>query len=262
MWRTALLFFLAPQWCLPSTKPGVSTVLPALHATPSWLSSKCCAGLKDKSILNPRCRSDLVLIRVHLRAVKFIKTTSFIFLLLCTFRHLSFPSFCLFSTNLHLFQQLYFYLSADSLCISLFPFSQLYRLPPPLLSSSLFILCLFVFPASYLAFFLALSGISLWRWIWSQCVSTATNACQTTWGAALPSASVTQKRRRRSRWYPCVCDALSICPLLLLSLWSVSFSFAFFVFVFSFSCLFYSLFFCYYSSKHQKRDNRRHESLQ
>lgn len=88
---------------------------------------------------------------------------------------------------------------------------------PPLLTptSSLFFsfyLCLPIscLPpcASHLASFLTLSGISLWRWIWSQCVSTATNACQTTWGAVWPSASVTQKRRRRSRWYPCVCDAL------------------------------------------------------
>lgn len=56
------------------------------------------------------------------------------------------------------------------------------------------------------------SGISLWRWIWSQCVSTATNACRTTWNTGWPSANATQKRRRRNHWYPCVCD-----PLFLLS---------------------------------------------
>lgn len=57
----------------------------------------------------------------------------------------------------------------------------------------------------------ALSGKSLWRWILSRCVSTATNACRTTWSAGWPSVSATRKRRRRN-WYPCVCD-----PLFLLS---------------------------------------------
>ena len=57
----------------------------------------------------------------------------------------------------------------------------------------------------------ALSGKSLWRWILSRCVSTATNACRMTWSAGWPSVSATRKRRRRN-WYPCVCD-----PLFLLS---------------------------------------------
>lgn len=115
---------------------------------------------------------------------------------------LSFPPICTCFSN---------YLFFHSLRFALFPFYHLCWLPPPL--SFFLFTCVFLFLAfppcaSHLASFLTLSGISLWRWIWSQCVSTATNACQTTWGAVWPSASVTQKRRRRSRWYPCVCDAL------------------------------------------------------
>lgn len=52
------------------------------------------------------------------------------------------------------------------------------------------------------------AGKSLWRWIWSQFVSTATNACQMTWNAAWPSVNATLKRKRRNYWSPCVCDPL------------------------------------------------------
>lgn len=68
-------------------------------------------------------------------------------------------------------------------------------------------------PLSSPSFLLVLSEISLWRWTSSRCVNTATNACQTTWKDDLPSASVTQKTRRRNYWYQCVCDLLSLLNL-------------------------------------------------
>lgn len=228
MWRTALLFFLAPQWCLPSTKPGVSTVLPALHATPSWLSSKCCAGLKDKSIrlLNPR-RSDL-------------KTASFIFLLLCTFRHLSLLGFCLSSTNLHLFQQLYFYHCRLSLYLFL---SLLPPLPTPT-TSVVFFPFYFVSPPVYrlLPCFLPRSvrdkfvEVDL-KPVCKHCYERLPDDMR----RRLAKRERDSKEKKKKPLIPmCLWCSLSICPLPLLSLWSVSFSFAFFAF--SFSCLFYSLF--------------------
>lgn len=88
-----------------------------------------------------------------------------------------------------------------------------HRLSPPPLQLPFLFSSLFFHTLHHLSLLLlpALSGISLWRWIWSQCVSTAMNACRTTWNADWPSVNATQKRRRR-HWYPCVCD-----PLFLLS---------------------------------------------
>lgn len=64
----------------------------------------------------------------------------------------------------------------------------------------------FFYTPPHLSLHHTLSGISLWRWIWSQCVSTATSACRTTWNGGWQSANVTRKRRRRNYWYPCVFD--------------------------------------------------------
>lgn len=201
----SLLFLFLPQWCLPSTRPGVSTVLPAPHATPNWLSSKFCASQRDTFFridFNPPtdllCLSDLHMVVKHHS-----------WFLPCAFRHLSFLRVSLSSSKYEPVSATFF----PSLPILFVPFF------PSSYSSTAHLLCLLffllfcsvslsVFLASHSASFPTLSGISLWRWIWSQCASTATNACQTTWGAAWPSVSVTPKRRRRSRWYPCVCDAL------------------------------------------------------
>lgn len=75
----------------------------------------------------------------------------------------------------------------------------------------------------HLCFLPALSGISLWRWIWSRCANTAMSASLMTWNVGWPSENVTQKRRRRN-WYPCVCDpSLSALSLLQLIFPLVSF---------------------------------------
>lgn len=84
-------------------------------------------------------------------------------------------------------------------------------LSPPPLQLPFYFSSPFFYTPHHLSLLPAPSGISLWRWIWSRCVSTAMNACRTTWNAGWPSVNATQKRRWRN-WYPSVCD-----PLFLLS---------------------------------------------
>lgn len=70
------------------------------------------------------------------------------------------------------------------------------------------------FSAVHLSIIPALSGINLLRWIWSLCANTASKDSQTIWDVGWPSVNVTQKRRRRNRWYPCVFDTLLLSVLL------------------------------------------------
>lgn len=137
---------------------------------------------------------------------------------------------------LSVFQSCFFHLPRIILCLCGFVSPPLLLFiipllcPAPLLLSLPSLNCLpFIFPLSPSCFFPlflpqclsplppyllfphfsllpAPSGISLWRWIWSRCVSTAMNACLTIWNAGWPSVNATQKKRRRNYWYPCVCD--------------------------------------------------------
>lgn len=70
------------------------------------------------------------------------------------------------------------------------------------------------FSAVHLSIVPALSGINLLRWIWSLCANTASKDSQTIWDVGWPSVNVTQKRRRRNRWYPCVFDTPLLSVLL------------------------------------------------
>lgn len=95
------------------------------------------------------------------------------------------------------------FISLRLVTFSISPFS-------PFLSIDFALLILLSTPHS--SFLPGLSGISLWRWIWSLCVSTATNAFRTSWNVGWPGVSLTRKRRRRN-YYPCVCDPCFHLPL-------------------------------------------------
>lgn len=140
--------------------------------------------------------------------------------LLAAATKLFFLTFLLCCVSDGLFLHLTF-LSLSSCLVPLFPFPLLHSFP------FIFSLC----PSSclpplshfHLCFLPALSGISLWRWIWSRCANTAMSASLMTWNVGWQSENVTQKRRRRN-WYPCVCDpSLSALSLLQLIFPLVSF---------------------------------------
>lgn len=220
MWLLLLLF---SQWCLLLTRRGVSTVLPALLATPSSPWSKFWRRFKlNYESLKALCRlSHVICLTVFLCSLSRFFSLSSIWDCLLLLPNCFFLTFLLCCVSDGLFLHLTF-LSSSSCLVPLFPFPLLHSFP------FIFSLCPSCLPPLshfHLCFLPALSGISLWRWIWSRCANTAMSASLMTWNVGWPSENVTQKRRRRN-WYPCVCDpSLSALSLLQLIFPLVSFFF-------------------------------------
>lgn len=148
---------------------------------------------------------------------------------------LSFPPICTCFSN---------YLFFHSLRFSLFPFYHLCWLPPPL--SFFLFTCVFLFLPSPLRLppcFLLHSvrdkfvEVDL-KPVCKHCYERLPDDMR----RRLAKRERDSKEKKKKPLIPmCLWCSLSICPLPLLSLWSVSFSFT--SCVFSFSCLFYPFFF-------------------